>query len=169
MDARSVAFLGSRLFAILVLMMGIRQIPLVAQFIEMSRTSTSEDIISWFSPSSTYVATAVLFLTAYVMWVHAGWMSRLLTDSQEPEALTPSSWSALVYRGISLFVVFTSVPAAISAFLASKRDQPPPGASTEFIVFCGLIAMAVAIMIGSERLTGWASNVGPGPSEPDER
>lgn len=162
--------MGSRLFAIVVLMMGIRQVPLVAQVIEMSKTNMPAGVVTpWLMPVSTYIVTAILFLTAYVMWVHAGWMSKLLTDSNAPETSDPSSWSALVYRGVSLYVVFTTIPAALGAYLRSNQENPNPGASIEFIVYCGMIVMAFAMMIGSERLSRFISNVGPGPSEPDER
>lgn len=158
--------MGSRLFAIVVLMMGLRQLPIVAGLIEMSRTAGMPSNIPWLSPVSTYLVTAILFLTAYVMWVHAGWMSRLLTDSKAPATIAPTSWSALVYRGISLYVVFTLIPAAIDAYLLSNRENPPPGASTEFIVYCGIIVTAIAMMIGSERLSSVIGAAGPGPDAP---
>lgn len=167
MDARSVAFMGSRLFAIIVLLFAVSQIPILVGLHAMWKVTGDENPIFQNNPIiANYLSIAAWLLTAYVMWVHAGWMSKLLTDGSSAPNVNSGSYGPLVYRGIGLFAIVTNLPLAIFAYTRSTQDVPNPAAALEFKVHLLMIGVAIVLMIGADRFRSFIAAAGPGPGAP---
>lgn len=170
MDARSVAFMGSRLFSVLAFLLGIHRTPGIIDIISVQQMPGAESsVVDFIRPTAYYVGIAVFFVAAYVLWVHAGWMSHMLVDKKADPLEPAGSWSSLVYKGIAFYILFDFIPSAVSTYSYLQETGANLAWRIQLVTYLVLIAVAIVVLVGPDRFRAFIAAAGPGPSEPDER
>lgn len=104
----------------------------------------------------TPVAVAFFAILAYVLWVHADWVSKLVAGKVDPVQGSSRSvrWEALAYGLAGLYLFCTQLPQFVSSLEARFNYDylGRTGSVAEMLVTLFLLILGILLMIGKERL-----------------
>lgn len=172
MDLRPLAFMGSRLLSVYLLVTGIygaaNAVATFQAFKFFGETPRHLALYAW-TPATALAAALINLAACYVLWVHAGWVSKLLVPQSAAAAIAPPAWSSLAYRSIGLLTLINNAPTLIYYGEMSRRPDADATVKGQLIAYGIIIAVAVCLVVGADGFRNFVNTAASGPSEPDER
>lgn len=172
MDARGWAYLGSRLMAVYLLIMGVygasNAIAYHRAWIAYQDSPQTPALYAW-TPATSIASVVLNLAAAYVLWVHAEWTSKMLVLTDAPDPQTRGSWPSLAYRLVGVYTLIINFPNLVYYAELSMRPDQDASAKVQFIAYVVVTVAALGLIVGADGLRGFITSSGPGPSEPGER
>lgn len=172
MDVRSWAFLGSRLLAVTLLVNGVYGVTTAfaayQTFQLFGETPRFLMLYAW-TPASAVFAAVFNLAVCYVLWVHASWLTGLLTENNPPATRRQQDWSGLVFRALGVYVVLMNIPTLVLYAHLTQLQPSDLYNRVQFLTHIVVVAVGLGLAISARGFKRFIDAAGPGPSEPGER
>jgi hypothetical protein len=161
MNARQLAFLGSRLMAVYLLYQLLPEVFKIYQ--AFTYLSTNPEGITMGDFWMSFLTPILMSIGIYFLWDRAGWMSRKLTVKSDTEDDVPFTLQNGLQMGLCLIGVFmlTDALAHLAVFvykwLPSAKFPYPDDQTNSELFYYGLMFVVNALM--AFVLIGWPGNI----------